>query len=399
VSPMGNGPRAENRAYAVTDRRVSIDGNGNLLSDGTTTYTWDARDRLTSTTGSPASGYDPSNLRVSMGGQKVLLDGIEEAREYGTNNLRYDHDPSRVDGLLAQKSGASKGYFVTDALGSVYAVVDSTGAEVSKYGYDVYGARTATSDGMPTNWGFTGRRHDGVTEMYYRARYLDGATGRFAQPDPQRRRHSPDGQPYQYVLANPVLNIDPSGEIQITGGVFNWKYPAKERWIEVEFGPPPDDDLDFLIPAIRLVEGAVIMPNCARAFAEGCATKNLPKVSNNASYLADQTTIFYASPKSYGPGGAMGLGLPSTAVPMNNPPNGIAVAYTIEAKLEMSRQAQRRPGFWNREFMAAVIIHEMAHYANVLTESKGGTIIDLSNPRTSDPFIEGVVRSCLAFVP
>jgi hypothetical protein len=72
-------------------------------------------------------GYDTGNLRVKMGEQKVLLDGIEEAREYGVSEARYDHDPSRVDGLLAQKSGATKGYFVTDALGSVYAVVDMTG--------------------------------------------------------------------------------------------------------------------------------------------------------------------------------------------------------------------------------------------------------------------------------
>jgi len=119
-----------------------------------------------------------------MGGQKVLLDGIEEAREYGGNAMRYDHDPSRVDGLLAQTTTAGKGYFITDALGSVYAVVDSTGAEVSKYAYDVYGARTATAEGMATPWGFTGRRHDSSTEMYYRVRYLDGERAVFAAADP-----------------------------------------------------------------------------------------------------------------------------------------------------------------------------------------------------------------------
>jgi RHS repeat-associated protein len=205
VSRVGNRPRAEDRAYAVTDRRVSIDGNGNLLSDGTTTYTWDARDRLVSN----GYGYDTGNLRVKMGAQKVLLDGIEEAREYGTEVLRYEHDPSRVDGLLAQTTGAGKGYFVTDALGSVYGVVDSTGAEVSKYGYDVYGARTATTEGMPTSWGFAGRRHELAGEMYYRARYLDGNAGRFIQADPTGEADGPNA--YTYVQNSPAIAIDPFG--------------------------------------------------------------------------------------------------------------------------------------------------------------------------------------------
>jgi len=160
-----------------------------------------------------------------MGGQKVLLDGIEEAREYGGNATEYDHDPSRVDGLLAQTTTAGKGYFITDALGSVYAVVDSTGAEVSKYAYDVYGARTATAEGMATPWGFTGRRHDSSTEMYYRVRYLDGERAVFAAADPLwtdalskqwMMRGTGDLprveiRPYSYVNGKPSALLDPTG--------------------------------------------------------------------------------------------------------------------------------------------------------------------------------------------
>jgi len=140
-----------------------------------------------------------------MGAQSVLLDGIEEAREYGTNALRYDHDPSRVDGLLAQKTSAGKGYFLTDALGSVYGVMDASGAEVSKYGYDVYGARTATSEGMETGWGFTGRRHDSAGEMYYGARYLNAGTGGFLSSDPLKEAEAlsngPQASPWLSALS------------------------------------------------------------------------------------------------------------------------------------------------------------------------------------------------------
>jgi RHS repeat-associated protein len=202
VSRVENRARAENRTYAVTDRRVSIDGNGNLVGDG---RQWDARDRLVSN----GYGYDTGNLRVKMGAQEVLLDGIEEAREYGTEVKRYDHDPSRVDGLLAQKTSAGKGYFITDALGSVYAIVDSTGAEVSKYSYDVYGARTAVTEGMATSWGFTGRRHDSAAEMYYRARYLSATAGGFMSSDPLGL--AAGNNLYLYGAARPTFFTDPEG--------------------------------------------------------------------------------------------------------------------------------------------------------------------------------------------
>jgi len=194
------------------------DGNGNLRSAGATTYAWDARDRLVS----GGYGYDSSNLRTKMGGQKVLLDGIEEARKYGTTELRYDHDPSRADGLLAQKTGAGKGYSVTDALGSVYAAVDSTGAEVSKYSYDAYGARMATTEGVATSWGFTGRRGDGASTLTYnRARYYATDIGRWLASDPAAEQLIPLvgntvlgaqlANRYGYANSNPGNTTDRSG--------------------------------------------------------------------------------------------------------------------------------------------------------------------------------------------
>jgi RHS repeat-associated protein len=202
--------------FMLLEKSYQWDGNGNLLkkveATGTTDYSWDARDRLVSTTGSPAYGYDSANLRTTMGGQKMLLDGIEEAREYGPSVVRYEHDPSTVDGLLAQKTSAGKGYFVTDALGSVYAVVDASGAVVSKYGYDVYGARTATTEGVATSWGFTGRRHDGDGQTYHRERYYVPATAEWISPDPLQR---PGGLPYAYAAQIPTTAIDPLGTYDI----------------------------------------------------------------------------------------------------------------------------------------------------------------------------------------
>ncbi len=201
------------------------DDNGNQTSkvepSGTTTYVWDARDRLVelvAPTGTQRFGYDVNNLRVQTQGytgtRRILLDGAEELAEYasGTWATRYDHDPSRVDSLLAQSSPASTTHVVGDALGSVHGLTDASSAIVTRYSYDVYGGRNASAESVPTKWGFTGRVHESGDSnvTYFRARYLDTATGRFIQRDPIRGR-----DPYLYVGAAPTRRVDPSGMVSV----------------------------------------------------------------------------------------------------------------------------------------------------------------------------------------
>jgi RHS repeat-associated protein len=216
VPRVGNRLRAENRTYAVTDRRVSIDGNGNLLSDGTTTYTWDARNRMVALNSSSTSvtyGYDGGKLRSSVdsGGatQRTLLDGNEELATYsnGARLERYDHDPSWADALLAQSGQGNKVYFVTDALGTVYALVDSAGTPISRYSYDVFGGGTATQEGTATSWGFTGRKQSDGQLLYLRRRYYDPRASVWLSPDPV---HSSNGL-YAYAQQQPTIARDPSG--------------------------------------------------------------------------------------------------------------------------------------------------------------------------------------------
>jgi RHS repeat-associated protein len=263
------------------------DGNGNLVSDGVTNYSWDARDRLVSN----GYGYDTSNLRTKMGAQKVLLDGIEEAREYGTNELRYDHDPSRVDGLLAQKSSAGKGYFVTDALGSVYVVVDSTGAKVSKYSYDVYGAKTATTEGMSTNWGFTGRRQDSSTEMYYRARYRDSLPSVWASPDPLGMADGPNR--FLYAHVNPVSKSDPLGTMVPASDWGSLSTPGRTIsglvFDPIPYTGVPDEHLSSVWRAISFVDAALAMPSCRQFLGGTCGSNRNPDLDG----LYGSVSVYY----------------------------------------------------------------------------------------------------------
>ena len=127
------------------------DANGSQVrrtgSEGDTEFEWDARNRLVRVSGPEGEsdfGYDTRGLRVRVDETRVLLDGIEEYGQYDSGTgvkERYDHDPSRVDGLLGQVSGDGKHQFVTDALGSVYGLADGDGL-AARYEYDVYGARS-----------------------------------------------------------------------------------------------------------------------------------------------------------------------------------------------------------------------------------------------------------------
>jgi RHS repeat-associated protein len=204
------------------------DPNGNqtlwIAPSGTTTYTWDARDRLrqvSNAIGPSRFGYDSDGLRVEIqdlqGSRRVLLDGIEEIAEYDasthTQRARFDHDPSRVDGLLAQVTTQGSTFFISDALGSIYGLVDLAGNAIASYAYDAFGARTAQYEQVPTNWGFTGRRHetDDSGNLYLRARVYSVSLGRFVSLDPLGMPNGPNR--YQYAGASPTNFKDPTGLI------------------------------------------------------------------------------------------------------------------------------------------------------------------------------------------
>jgi len=93
--------------------------------------------------------YDTSNLRVATKdateSRRILLDHAEELGEYmlGAGAARYERDPMTVDNLLGPTVEASTTHAISDALGSIYGIADSTSAQVSRYRYDVFGARTS----------------------------------------------------------------------------------------------------------------------------------------------------------------------------------------------------------------------------------------------------------------
>lgn len=105
-------------------------------------------------------------------------------------------------------------------------LVDASGNPVASYAYDTWGNLTSASESFANGWsnpyrydGRDGVRYDAVDGLYWmRVRAYNPTIGRFISHDPLGR--APlffADQPYAYVGANPVSNVDPSGQRYTTG--------------------------------------------------------------------------------------------------------------------------------------------------------------------------------------
>jgi RHS repeat-associated protein len=110
-------------------------------------------------------------------------------------------------------SGPFDHYYHTNALGSVTALTDTTGAVVERYMTVMDGTFAPTEGNFSTvlnNILFTGRYYDPETKLYYyRARMYHPYFGRFLQRDPLGESASINL--YNYVFKNPVNATDPTG--------------------------------------------------------------------------------------------------------------------------------------------------------------------------------------------
>ncbi|KFE67934.1 RHS repeat-associated core domain-containing protein [Hyalangium minutum] len=209
------------------------DNNGNLLSETKAgqlvkQYGWDLDNRLRQVT--LASGelhtfeYDATGLRTKQttpaGSTQYLLDGATVLQEFSSTSptpTSYLTHPQTTDEILSFQQAGSTYSPLTDALGSVVAIADQTGAVVRTNSYDAYGARTTSGSGPMLAFGYTGREHDSTGLNYHRDRYMDPKLGRWIQPD---RLGMVDGANiYQYVRGNPTAYVDPSGKFGLLVGL------------------------------------------------------------------------------------------------------------------------------------------------------------------------------------
>ncbi|NET90611.1 MAG: RHS repeat-associated core domain-containing protein [Kamptonema sp. SIO1D9] len=114
-------------------------------------------------------------------------------------------------------------YYLADAMGSVIGLADNGGGSAASFHYDSFGNLRGSSggaDALPELAGgdfrFQGHWLEESTDLYhFRARYYDPEVGRFISRDPvDIIETAPESSnPYQFVYNNPLIYLDPTGEI------------------------------------------------------------------------------------------------------------------------------------------------------------------------------------------
>jgi RHS repeat-associated protein len=209
------------RTYTAVGAVIpTYDPNGNLTSDGTFTYGYDAENRLTSASG---AGNTASYAYDGQGRRKLkTVNGTTTVFVIDADNrevLEYDGASGAIlrwyayglgsNDVLNQMdiAAATRTTFIPDIQGSIIGSLDSSSGALSKRGYLPYGA-SASATGT---FAYTGQRIDPETNglYYYRARMYRPAWGRFMQVDPIG--YAGGSNLYAYVGNDPLDRLDPTG--------------------------------------------------------------------------------------------------------------------------------------------------------------------------------------------
>lgn len=223
----------------------TYDNSGNLLRDGTHTFTYNAAGQTASvstpsglTTTKTTYGYDAQgNLVTSTTGGVTttnLWDNnqanpqlIDQTASGNTTGFSYN-----PNGSLNQQTAANGAswWYLTDPQNTVTDVIGSTGARAVSYDYTPFGqtrappiANATTTPSVQPFGYIGGLQNSNGTTYTLGARTYDPTTGRFTSTDPLNATTDTTvgDSLYAYSNNNPLLYEDPTG----LGGIFGISIP------------------------------------------------------------------------------------------------------------------------------------------------------------------------------
>jgi RHS repeat-associated protein len=230
----GSAPNpSENQYRLISDgvNSYSHDANGSVVSKsgpgGSFTFGWSYDNRLSGISGAASAsyGYDYQGRRssktVSGSTAAYLYDGLNLVSESGAPSAYYLFGPG-IDEPVAVSRGGQVSYYVTDALGSVNVLTNSSGAVQNSYLYDAWGQNRGQTGSAPNPFTYTSREAGEAGTLFYRARYYGPGLGRFLSEDSSARENLRDyagglldepefPNPFVYVYSRPVIYVDPLG--------------------------------------------------------------------------------------------------------------------------------------------------------------------------------------------
>ncbi|MBA2115005.1 hypothetical protein HOV93_21770 [Planctomycetes bacterium FF15] len=247
----------DNLAQAdLSQTSFTYDLQGRLYTATVTSFTSGVESRIEKTT----YDYDASGIRVSAlhqvdtdangtwdettsteylvdhqnftGYQQVIKETVYDENGNVIKTITYNFGHDEISQTVTQYDGSGNvtseetHIFGHDGHGSVKVLYDAAAAILQVYTYEAYGQMLAihnaiaavVSTGALTSLQYSGEQFDSrIGQQYLRARYYDPNSGRFNRLDPFAGNSS-DPQSfhkYLYTHGNPVMGVDPSGEILI----------------------------------------------------------------------------------------------------------------------------------------------------------------------------------------
>lgn len=216
-------------AAMKTPEAFTYDDDGNLLSDGRFSYTWNAENRLIQVSNfqfQVSFKYDHLGRRISKtvnGAETTFLwDGwnvIREASTSQTNSYVWGLDLSGslqgaggVGGLVSASLSGTNVYYACDGNGNVSDLVDTSGNVVAHYEYDSFG-NPLVGTGVAANsnpWRFSSKYWEPETGLlHYELRPYMSLLGCWLSKDPIEENGGLNL--YGFVGNNPVDLYDPVG--------------------------------------------------------------------------------------------------------------------------------------------------------------------------------------------
>lgn len=220
LSSMGSSGFSE----AINDQNqvsaYSYDAAGRLLSDGTSSYTYDDNNMLVTSSDGESYIYDAE-------GQRAIVDtsggNVEEFYVAGSPIATYNQSTGAWTDLIyaggeriAVVSGieaATPSYAIIDQIGTEAATTDNNGNLLTSVNYAPWGQIASGATG--SSYFFSGLQRDGTGLDHASARQYSSVTARWTVPDPYDGSYSiNDPQSlnrYTYARNNPLAFEDPSG--------------------------------------------------------------------------------------------------------------------------------------------------------------------------------------------
>ncbi len=214
-------------SYDSNDRLTTdgYDGNGNTVSSGGLSYTFDFENRLAGS-GGLSIVYDGDGNRVSetvaATTTKYLVDtlnptGLPQVLDEvanGSVTRTYAYGLQRISENQLISGVWTPSFYGYDGHGNVRFLANMAGAVTDTYQYDAFGNQIASTGSTPNSYFYSGERFDSNLGFYdLRARYYRQASGRFWSRDPIEGKLccGLSWNSYIYVKDNAVNAIDPTG--------------------------------------------------------------------------------------------------------------------------------------------------------------------------------------------